>query len=138
MRAVTDTMYVPAARFVSRYAPSASDFVEAAPPPPARIALIVAAGKGSPDTRSVTRPLIVPDCANVGRAEKARMSAAHRAPRTNEGADSTRPRGLNVVDMHSLQGGNKQAGLRRPEGEHDLTAGRRNYKYVFCRSHCTF
>jgi hypothetical protein len=60
IRAVTDTVYVPAARFDRVYAPSAKDLVDADPPPPERDAVTVAPDRGSPETRSVTRPLTVP------------------------------------------------------------------------------
>src|SRR5512143_746787 len=109
MRAVTYTVYVPAGRFTSRYAPSASDFADAAPPPPSRDAFTVAPESGSPETRSVTRPLIVPVCAIAGNVVKMTVIAAHQAPRNDRVFNSERLRKTDVVGMHSLQGGNSRA-----------------------------
>src|ERR1043166_1968978 len=111
IRAVTDTVYRPTGRFVRRYAPSATDLVDPDPPPPERTAVTVAPVSGSPDTFSVTRPLIPPVCAAAGRAAIATTNAAHDARRNRRGFSSLRPRKTNFVDMHGLQGGNTQAGV---------------------------
>jgi hypothetical protein len=60
IRARTETVYVPAGRFDNVYDPLSADFAVPTPPPPERDALIVAPANGSPDVRSVTRPLIPP------------------------------------------------------------------------------